>query len=826
MATLSLARKTKAELIEEVEKLERRVRALATDLDKQDVARADADRLQHLYDQSPIAIWDEDWSGIRPTVEEIRLQPIKDLKGYFKSRPEYVRWLAGQTLLLEFNQATVDLYRARNRDAYWARASDKFLTPEEYDAFCEMLAAFTRGDRSVTVECWKRAFDGEWVYVRDTIAIPTAQCEDWSCVRHTVEDHTARKRTEDALKESDARLTSLMDNAPVDIFLKDLDGNYKHANSAHRQRGELRDGGEFGKRRCDTRSAGELRDPEAIRRRVIETERQVHWEERFECGGIEHTNLLVEFPILDCDGTLIGTGAIGTDVTERRQAEAAMREREIELNSVIENSPNAVSMKDREGRFRLVNKMFREWYGVTGEEVLGRKSTDLFPSPLADRLVAHDDEALATMTVVRREYEIPFADGTAHLIEATKFPVLDSQGTFLGTATINTDIAGHRRVEDQLRQSQKMDAIGQLTSGISHDFNNILAIVQGNLELIEGSLDEADERHGFARTALDATGRAATLTHRLLAVSRKQPLKPRATDLNAEIAIIIDLLRPTLGETVDLEINLAAGLRPALVDPSQFENGLVNLAVNARDAMPAGGSLRIETENAIIDADRAARDPDMAAGRYALLSVTDTGIGMPADVLSRAFDPFFSTKGTGKGSGLGLSMVYGFAKQSGGHVEIESRPGHGTTVRLYLPIVRAGAGVDKAERRHEDMPRGGGETILIVEDDAAVRAVVNRSLEDLGYVTIEAADGEAALAALRGNSGVAAILTDLVLPGNLGGDDVARLAHLDHPGLKILFMSGYGQVDGDDAETPGSHVVKKPFRIAELAKKLRAVLDD
>ena len=679
----------------------------------------------------------------------------------------------------------------------------------------------------MVVACWKCAFDGEWIYLRDTIAIPSAHREDWSCVVHTVEDHTARKRAEDALEESEACLTSLMDNAPAEIFLKDLDGIYRYTNSEHRRRAELRDGGESRKCQRETRSAGKLHDPKAVRRRVIETERQVRWEENFECDGTVHTNLLIEFPILDGDGVLIGTGGIGTDVTERRQAEAAMREREFEFRSVIDNSPNALSMKDSEGRYRLVNKKFEEWFGVTSEEVLGRTSTDLYPSPLVDILVEHEQEALAAMTVVRREYKIPFADGTAHLLEVTKFPVLDSQGAFHGTATIDTDIASYRRVEDQLRQSQKMEAVGQLTSGISHDFNNILAIVQGNLELIRASLDESDERDGFACMALDATGRAATLTHRLLAFSRKQPLEPRATDLNIEIANIIALQSPTLGETVELETDLGAGLHPALVDPNQFENALVNLAVNARDAMPGGGSLRIQTENAVIGMDRAHRDPDVAAGPYALISVTDTGTGMPAEVVERPFDPFFSTKATGKGSGLGLSMVYGFAKQSGGHVEIESRPGRGTTVRLYLPIARERATAGKAPAS-EKMPRGGGETILVLEDDPAVRAMVTRSLKGLGYVTIEAADGEAALATLRDNPAVAAILTDLMLPGGLNGSDVARLARLDHPGLGIIFMSGHGQVerDGGEGPEPETHVVKKPFRMAELARKLNAVLRD
>jgi CheY-like chemotaxis protein len=366
-----------------------------------------------------------------------------------------------------------------------------------------------------------------------------------------------------------------------------------------------------------------------------------------------------------------------------------------------------------------------------------------------------------------------------------------------------------------------MEAVGQLTTGISHDINNILAIIQGNLELIHGSCEEPDERRGFARMALEATGRAATLTHRLLAFSRKQPLEPRATDLNSEVANIIDLLRPTLGETIDLEINLAAGLRPALVGPSQFENAVVNLAVNARDAMPSGGRLRIKTENAVLDADHG---PDVVAGPYALLSVSDTGTGMPADVVERAFDPFFSTKVAGRGSGLGLSMVCGFIKQSGGHVEIESRPGKGTRIRLYLPIAHTDAAASETSHTQEDMPRGGGETILVVEDDPAVRVVVTRSLEDLGYATIEAADGEAALAMLRKRSGVSAILTDLVLPGGLGGADIARLARLDHPGLGVFFMPGHGQVEHDGNGAP-PHLVVKPFRITELARKLRTVLD-
>ena len=386
------------------------------------------------------------------------------------------------------------------------------------------------------------------------------------------------------------------------------------------------------------------------------------------------------------------------------------------------------------------------------------------------------------------------------------------------------------RAEDQARQSQKMEAVGRLTGGVAHDFNNLLTVVIGSLDLLKRRLEDGSAAHvRLIENALDGARRAATLTHRLLAFSRQQPLQPEPVEANKLVAGLSDLLQRTIGEAYEIETVLAGGLWQTLADANQLENALVNLAVNARDAMPEGGKLTIETANAHLDQSYAATRPDLKAGQYVMLAVTDTGSGMPPEVLAQVFEPFFTTKPVGKGTGLGLSQVYGFAKQSHGHCAIYSEVGHGTTVKLYLPrLVRvpeaplpaivAPAAPDLGER---------GETILLVEDEPLVREFGATVLREAGYRVLEAEDGAAGLALLGANAEVALLFTDVVLTGPMNGRQLADAAHRLRPGLRVLFTTGYtrnaiihhGRLD-DDVDLIG-----KPFTPDALAGAVRRSLD-
>ena len=380
----------------------------------------------------------------------------------------------------------------------------------------------------------------------------------------------------------------------------------------------------------------------------------------------------------------------------------------------------------------------------------------------------------------------------------------------------------------QLRQSQKMEAIGQLTGGLAHDFNNMLAVIVASIDLAKRHLAKKDgDPYRFLDAAQKGAERAAILTHRLLAFSRQQPLSPQPIDPNRMVAGMAELLHRTLGEVVQLETVLGAGLWTTEADPAQLENAILNLAVNARDAMPEGGKLTVETNNTYLDDDYAARHIGIPAGQYILIAVTDTGAGMTPETAERIFDPFFTTKPVGKGTGLGLSQVYGFVRQSGGHIKVYSEPGHGTTVKIYLPRHYGTASSDTTPRLEAPTPRGAiDETILIVEDDDNVRQLAVDSLVEMGYRVISSAGAADALRQLGSDAQIDVLFTDVVMP-EMNGRKLADEALKQRPKLKVLFTTGYTQnaiVHGGVLDR-GVDVIVKPYPIAKLARKIREMID-
>jgi signal transduction histidine kinase/ActR/RegA family two-component response regulator len=384
------------------------------------------------------------------------------------------------------------------------------------------------------------------------------------------------------------------------------------------------------------------------------------------------------------------------------------------------------------------------------------------------------------------------------------------------------------QIQEELRQSQKMEALGQLTGGVAHDFNNLLAVILSNLEMAaEESADNKANLGELLQDATDAAQRGASLTQRLLALSRKQSLSPETLDVNELLAGMQSLLERTLGEKIRVRIEGEENTWPCAVDRAQLENVVLNLAINARDAMPHGGDLTIETSNVEFDEGDAVVHPDLSHGCYAVIAVRDSGEGMSPAVLAKAFEPFYTTKGTGEGTGLGLSMVYGFAKQSGGHAAIESQPEAGTVVRLYFPRSEKSIPAQAQEKEQPLNPQGKGESVLVVEDEPAVRKLVISILENLGYQVVSASDGVEALSRIATLDSLDLLLSDVVLPGGVSGRELARCIAEHRPEVSILLMSGYATEvllkEGDLA--PGTELLHKPFHIAELARKVREALD-
>jgi signal transduction histidine kinase len=385
--------------------------------------------------------------------------------------------------------------------------------------------------------------------------------------------------------------------------------------------------------------------------------------------------------------------------------------------------------------------------------------------------------------------------------------------------------AERRIIQQQLRQAQRMEAMGQLTGGIAHDFNNLLGVIVGNADLLLAMVKDNEEQTEIANEILTSALHGAELTHRLLAFARQQPLSSQVIDLNAHLPRVIAILQRTIGERIRIHTSLAEGLWLTRVDPSQIEDVLLNLAINARDAMPNGGSVAIETANVELDEDYAGQHAEVRAGEYVTLSMTDTGTGMPPEIIERAMEPFFTTKEQGKGTGLGLSMVYGFAKQSGGHFSIYSSVGIGTTMRLYLPRDLAEQAAPAEAKNDAELPTG-GETILLVDDNTSLRAVTMRRLTGLGYVVRDADNGAEALAIIDEGEVFDLLFTDIGLPGGMDGFALAEQARQRQPNLKVLFTTGYGNISGQEAADPveAEHLLRKPYRGEDLAASIRRVL--
>ena len=500
-----------------------------------------------------------------------------------------------------------------------------------------------------------------------------------------------------------------------------------------------------------------------------------------------------------------------------------------------------------EGEVLYCNPRLATMLGIKAERLLGQK---------LDVHVAAEDRGtfawmlhISSQSAVRAELTFQSADGTLvpmyvslnRLARDEASPLICGVLTDLteqklhlreladANAKLRAESAERGRVEDALRQAQKMEAVGQLTGGLAHDFNNLLTGISGSLDLLQkrvaqGRLGDLDR---YLIAAQGASKRAAALTHRLLAFSRRQTLDPKPTDVTRLIGGMADLIGRTVGPGISVEAVDMAGLWTALVDPNQLENALLNLAINARDAMPDGGRLVVETANRWMDA-RAARERDLPPGQYLSISVSDTGTGMPPDVIARAFDPFFTTKPLGMGTGLGLSMIYGFARQSGGAVRIYSEVGQGSTVCIYLPrhygLEDTG---DTLIAQGKVSQAGVGEVVLVVDDEPTVRMLVTDVLGDLGYGALEAEDGPSGLKVLQTTARIDLLVTDVGLPGGMNGRQVADAARILRPGLKVLFITGYAEnaIVGNGHLDPGMAILTKPFGMDDLASKMRALIE-
>ncbi|WP_244610559.1 PAS domain S-box protein [Microvirga pakistanensis] len=602
----------------------------------------------------------------------------------------------------------------------------------------------------------------------------------------------------------------------------------------------------------------------------------IHPDDRERIGhAINHTiatgeKYVQEYRLLQKDGTTLWIDARGeclyddegkpwrfpgtvVDITERKRVEEQLAETSRRLDAILNNTKMAVFMMDDRQQCVYMNKAAEELTGYTLAETQGRPLHDVVhhtrpdgtPYPLCECPI---DQALPENNQEQGEEVFVHKDGSFYPVAFTASPIRNEAGRPIGTVIearnieqelraraaleafnatleqrVTEAIAEREKVEALLRQSQKMEALGQLTGGVAHDFNNLLQVISGNLQLLSKDIAGNERAEARVQNALAGVSRGSKLASQLLAFGRRQPLEPKVVNVGRFVKGMDEMLRRALGEEIEIETVVSGGLWNTQVDPGQIENAILNLAINARDAMAGRGRLTIEAGNALLD-DRYALQHDVTAGQYVMLAVTDTGSGIPPEILERVFDPFFSTKPEGKGTGLGLSMVYGFVKQSGGHIKIYSEVGQGTTVKIYLPRVHEQE--DVLTDLRTTPVRGGTETILVVEDDEDVRETAVALLSDLGYRVLKARDAMSALTVIESGIEIDLLFTDVVMPGPLRSPELARKARARLPHIAVLFTSGYTEnaiVHGGRLD-PGVELLPKPYSREDLARKIRHVL--
>lgn len=528
------------------------------------------------------------------------------------------------------------------------------------------------------------------------------------------------------------------------------------------------------------------------------------------------------FPIRSLAGEVVGASMIARDLSESKRAQQALSQEIEERRRIFETSQDLILVTDTKGTFVQVSPSSMTILGRRPEEMIGHSAIEFI----------HPDDLDSTREEMRsarrgryiRNFETRYVHRDGHAVMLTWMGVWSEpvrRHFFVGR-----DLTEKQAAEAQFRQAQKMEAIGQLTGGVAHDFNNILTVITGTIGILTEAVAHDPQLATIARMIDEAAERGAELTRHLLAFARKQPLQPREIDVNALVLETAKLLRPTLGEQIEIAPLLAADAWTALVDPSQLTTAILNLALNARDAMPYGGKLTLESKSVYLDESYASMHTEVTPGSYVMIAVSDSGAGISAANLEKVFDPFFTTKEIGKGTGLGLSMVFGFVKQSGGHIKIYSEEGHGTSIKLYLP--RA-TGLDNVTAEQPSSPtvEGGHEIVLVVEDDALVRKYVVTQVESLGYTTLEAGNAAEALVVIDNTEGIDLLFTDVIMPGSMNGRQLADEALKRRPALKTLFTSGYtenaivhhGRLDS------GVLLLAKPYRKSDLARMIRQALD-
>ena len=643
-----------------------------------------------------------------------------------------------------------------------------------------------------------------------------------------IQDISERRRIEEALQDSDKKFQALLDNSPNMIFLKDVEGRYLLVNKEFERALKVRQEQIRGKKDEEVFPREQAIAFRANDLQVLKIGIPVEFEEVARQEDGLHTSIVHKFPLFDASGKIYATGGIVTDISERKRAEEDLRHREEEHRRLIENVPEVVWKADERGKVFFISEEIERVFGYSVTEVY-QQGERLWFGRMHPEDRERVQEAYSTLFNEDRpfdvEYRIQHRDGRWMWWHDRAGSVAGGLGERVAEGLLS-DITQRKEIEQQVRQRLKMEAIGKLAGGLAHDFNNLVMVIKGNSEILSSVVGPNEAQRRNIEQIGKAADRAASLTRQLLAFSRMQVLQPRVLDLNAIVAEMGKMLPRLISESIEFVFAPDSTLGRVKADSGQLEQVILNLAVNARDAMPQGGKLVIETKNFNMDEESASRHQPAKPGQYVLLTVSDTGHGMDAETQSHIFEPFFTTKSQGKGTGLGLATVYGIVKQSGGFIWVYSEPGQGTTFKIYLP--RVDEPLESTVPNQEKIVTvGGTETLLLVEDEEPVRELMRAFLQKNGYTVLEANNGLDALRAAERHIGTIHLLvTDMVMP-KMGGWELADRLAVERSGLKVLYLSGYSEhkVAADTNRNWRGSFVQKPFSMDVFGRKVREVLD-
>jgi len=755
--------------------------------------------------------------SVRETTEALR-QSQDRYRSLFEDSKDAIFLTSREGRFLDVNQAGLDLFGYSRQELKGLTVLQLYANPDDRARFQKAI------EEAGAVRAYETKFRKKnGTEIDCTLTSSVERTADGTVLGYQgiIRDVSELKRATELLKAERERLFSILNELPAFVDLHAPDHTIRFANRSFRQNFgdpegrfcyEVLHGRDKPCEECPTFRVFETRIPQSL--------------EWTHAKGL--TYQIYHYPFYDVDGSLLVL-ELGLDITDRKRAEQALRESEVKYRELVENANSIIVRVDPQGRITFFNEFAERFFGYSKDEIFGRHLVGtIVPETEGsgrDLAAMIEDIILHPERYASNENENVKRNGERVWVSWTNRPLFDADGRLVEILGIGNDVTQRRKLEEQYRQSQKMEAVGRLAGGIAHDFNNLLTVIIGYSELLSSGLAKNDPLRLNAQEIQKAGERAASLTRRLLVFSRKQILLPRVMDLNQVIRDMETLLGRLIGEDIELVTALSPGLGSVKADPGQIEQVIMNLVVNARDAMPEGGRIRVETADMDLDGIYVSGEQDLVAGPYVMMAMSDTGVGIDSRILPQIFEPFFTTKEEGKGTGLGLPMVYGIVRQSGGHLRVFSRPGQGTTFQVYLPRIDEAVESPSPEPAPAEALKGSG-VVLLAEDEESVRSILRLTLQSHGYFVLEASSGEEALQVCTQHPGrIDLLVTDVVMPGMNGPSLAERMACLQ-PGIRVLFLSGYtdGAVLTEAVRGPGAAFLQKPFFPADLMQKVRELL--